>query len=266
MTWIITPSYAASPAAHAFACLEQARATASGGEFISRSNRASCRRVTVGGQRFYVKIYDFSAKGLRVWLGRSKARTEWENLALFRSLGIATPDVVAYGETRRHGRVRSGALITAEVPSAVDLRTLAQRKDPRWADAAWRRAVLMQIADYARRLHQAGFIHNDLNWRNILVTLEGPPKVYFIDCPSGRWCPRPLRERGAAKDLAFLDKLGRQHISRTDRLRFYRYYRETGPLQAEDKRRIGRILGYLRQRFGDKYDRRQAAHTEEAKA
>lgn len=267
MTWIVTPSYADTPAAQTFASLEQARACASGGEFVSRSNRASCRRVSVEGQRFYIKIYDFSCKGLRVWLGRSKARTEWENLALFRSLGIATPEVVAYGETRKHGRVRSGALVTAEIPFTADLRTLAQRKDPHLADAAWRRTVLKQVAEYARRLHRAGFIHNDLNWRNVLVNLEGAPEVYFIDCPSGRWVPRPLRERGVVKDLAFLDKLGRQYLSRADRLRFYRYYREeTGRLSPDGKRRIGRILGYLRERFGDRYDRRPAAHREEVKA
>ena len=264
MTWIINTSYAASPAAQSFSSLEQARASASGGEYFSRSNRASCRRVSVEGQGFYIKIYDFSARGLRVWLGRSKARTEWENLALFRSLGIPTPDVVACGETRKHGRVQSGALVTAEIPSAVDLRTLALRRDERLADAAWRRSVLRQVADYVRRLHRAGFIHNDLNWRNILVKLEGAPEVYFIDCPSGHWCPRPLRERRMAKDLAFLDKLGRQYLSRTDRLRFFLHYRETGCLSPEDKRRIGRILGYLRERFGDKYDRRPRIDREEA--
>jgi hypothetical protein len=220
----------------------------------------------VGERRFYVKMYDFSSKGLRGWLGRSKVRTEWENLALFRSLGIATHDVVAYGETRKRGRVRSGALVTAEVPSAVDLSALAMRQHPLFLDAAWRRAVLQRVADYARRLHQAGFIHNDLNWRNILVTLESPPEVYFIDCPSGRWWPLPLRERGITKDLAFLDKLGRQYLSRADRLRFYCYYREISRLQPKDKRRIQRILDYLRQRFGDKYDRRPVVHTEEAKA
>lgn len=257
MTWIINPLYAASPAAHAFASLEEARATASGGVFVSRSNRASCRRVAVAGQVYYVKIYDFSARGLRVWLGRSKARTEWENLALFRRLGIRTPELVAYGETRRGGRVRSGALVSAEIPSAADLRTLAQRRDVRLADSAWRRAVLRQVAEYARRLHLAGFIHNDLNWRNVLVTLDGAPTVYFIDCPSGRPYPRFLRERGTVKDLAFLDKLGRQYFSRTDRLRFYRYYREADSrLQPDDKRHIGRILAYLRERFGDRYDRR----------
>lgn len=266
MTWIITPSYAASPAAQSFATLEQTRATASGGELVSRSRRASCRRVVVGGQGFYVKIHDFSCKKLSTWLGRTKMRREWENLTLFRSLGIPTPDVVAYGETRQHGRVRSGALVTAEVPSAADLRTLAQRRDVHLADPAWRRAVLRQVAEYARRLHQASFIHNDLNWRNILVNLEGVPTVYFIDCPSGCRVLRPLREKGVIKDLAFLDKLGRQYLSRTERLRFYCYYREAGRLQAEDKRRIDRILSYMRQRFGDKYDRRLAAHREEVKA
>jgi tRNA A-37 threonylcarbamoyl transferase component Bud32 len=254
MTWIITPPFADSPAAHAFATLEQAYAR--GGEIVSTSARGCCRRVEVGERRYYVKIYAGAGKGLRSWLGRSRVRTEWENLVLFQSLGIPTPPVVAYGETRKRGCFHGGVLITAEVPDAVDLRTLAIRRDAHLLDAVWRREVLRRVADYTRCLHQAGFVHNDLNWRNILVTTEGAPEVFFIDCPSGRWWPRLLREGRTIKDLAYLDKLGRQYLSRADRLRFYRSYREIGRLQPEDKRHVGRVLGYLRQRFADKYDRR----------
>ena len=91
-------------------------------------------------------------------------------------------------------------------------------------------------------MHQKKFIHNDLKWRNILVSPSDKDEVYIIDCPAGRLLAGPLLapffRRGVIKDLACLDKVGRQALSRTRRLRFYLRYAGLDKLDSEHKIRV----------------------------
>ena len=52
------------------------------------------------------------------------------------------------------------------------------------------------------------------------------------------------------KDLASLDEQARRHLSRTDRLRFYKRYRGIDRLQKSDKKTIRTMLG----RYGQPSD------------
>ena len=94
-------------------------------------------------------------------------------------------DRVGYGLERKYGSFVRGALITEEIPDTIDLASMAAIGDPRLRDRRWMAQVLRQIADITRTLHAAGFAHNDLKWRNLLVDGGGSPTVYLIDCPSG---------------------------------------------------------------------------------
>jgi hypothetical protein len=47
------------------------------------------------------------------------------------------------------------------------------------------------------------------------------------------------------KDLACLDKVAKQQLSRTQRLRFYLQYRGRARLNAGDKQRLGKIIGFF---------------------
>ena len=58
-----------------------------------------------------------------------------------------------------------------------------------------------------------------------------------------RWGP-VLRYR-IIKDLACLDKVAKQQLSRTQRLRFYLQYRGRQRLSAADKRRLRKIIGFF---------------------
>ena len=50
------------------------------------------------------------------------------------------------------------------------------------------------------------------------------------------------------KDLACLDKLGKQVLSCTQRLRFYHDYAERSRLNAKDKKRLRAIVSFFKGR------------------
>jgi len=219
------------------------------GTCVSRDPQSEVVRVEYAGIGYYVKRYRRAGKGLRRWVGRPRVVAEWQNLDYyFTRWGVPAAAVVAYGcEQRwglwRWGLFKRGALITRELSGCDDLATLAQNRDARLRDAAWLAHVSRQLAEATRRLHAHRFAHNDLKWRNLLVDQDG--KLFFIDCPSGRfWRGAFLRYR-IVKDLACLDKVARTVLSRTQRLRFYLYYAERARLNAADKRRVRRIVAFF---------------------
>lgn len=212
------------------------------GEMISSDALSKVLRVEHSGRRYYVKRYHRAGKHLHRFVGRSRVRAEWENLLQLQRWGIATPPLVGYGE-RRTVRGFRGALITAELPDTLDLATLAARDDARLRDRAWLDRVGGQLAAATRTLHRHGFAHNDLKWRNLLVDNDG--HLSFIDCPAGQhWRGTLLRYR-VVKDLACLDKVARQQLSRSRRLRFYLDYLDVPRLRRQDKAQLRKLLGFF---------------------
>ncbi|WP_316346890.1 lipopolysaccharide kinase InaA family protein [Desulfuromonas acetoxidans] len=217
------------------------------GTCLSKDPISSVQRITHQDATYYVKVYTRNGKGLRHYLGRGRLQGEWENLLYFSQLGIPTPRIVAYGQHKRHGMFKVGALITEEVPQSDDLLTLTKKDPQRFQDRSWVKTILRQTADYTSRLHQHGFIHWDLKWRNILVSTEeeAHPKIFFFDCPLGKTRWGWLRRRGTIKDLACLDKVGKKALHRTQRLRFFKYYEKIDRLTPAHKRKILQILNFF---------------------
>ncbi len=143
------------------------------------------------------------------------------------------------------GIFRRGALITREQRDTADLLELAREIPALLENGFWVRLVARQVAGYTKQLHDGGFVHTDLKWRNILVSRGDAPKVYFIDCPLGRKWLRFNLGRGIAKDLACLDAVAEQYLSRTQRLRFYKIYSGYDRMTRYHKQRITAVLNYF---------------------
>lgn len=249
-TWQLTDEFRGTEVEKKFPGLDEV--VACKGEVISRDRISHVKRVSFAGKCYYVKIYKAAGKRLRRFWGRSAVMWEQKNLQTLRSFGIPTAKIVGYGEERIIGFYRCGALITEEVENSLDLHSFAQKYPEKFREKAWLHAVIRQLACYTRSMHRMGFAHNDLNWRNILVTKEETPKIFFIDCPNGRFLRGSLQQRKITRDLAHLDKIGREMVSRTNLLRFYKYYMAQERLSEEDKRFISRIV-----RFHDKHRERK---------
>lgn len=180
-------------------------------------------------EEVFYKQYEY-ARPAWGFLGRaSKARREWDSYAAFARLEINCAERLAVGEERDAlGRLQRAFILTRTVPEARTLTEFVEQKcaDRRSAEARMLRgSLLRQLADMTRRLHKGGFFHNDLYWRNILVTRSGKsePVLWWIDCPRGHFS-RWKRHRLALKDLAALDRLAAKHCSWGERLRFVREY------------------------------------------
>lgn len=241
--WKLNPEYAVGPTGTAFATLDAVFALQ--GEPIASDPLSEVLRVQVGSRFYYVKRYHGAGKHLRRFIGRPRVLAEWRNLMYFRAWGIPVATVVGYGMERRCGFFQRGALITEELPNTQDMARLARGNDPRLRDSRWLRHVLPQIAHATRIMHEHRFAHNDLKWRNILVDHLPLGNIHMIDCPGGTFWWGPFLERRKIKDLACLDKLGKYHLSRTQRLRFYLMYRGQQQLKRGDRARIRKILRYF---------------------
>ncbi|MDH3998932.1 MAG: hypothetical protein OET90_08840 [Desulfuromonadales bacterium] len=243
-TWSVTSPWRNSPAGEAFSSLEKVFALS--GEAISSDGESVIFRHEIDGQRFYVKQYH-RTKGLRSWVGKARIRLEAKNQLWFNQIGLPAAQVVAYGEQHLWGRTFCGALVTASLDNTEDLSRVAQQQPQWFQNRTWVNSLISQVAAIARTLHQHNFCHNDLKWRNILISQDTEkPQVYLIDCPLGqRWAP-PLLNRRMVKDLACLDKLARTVLSRTARLRFFKQYREAAKLTPHDKAMIRQTLDYFR--------------------
>ena len=241
--WYLHPDYADGETGRAFRSLDSVFRLQ--GEQITKGNLGATSRVTVGERTFYVKLYRQAGKGVRRWIGRSRLRGEWENLQHFADWKIPAAQRVAFGIEKRIGFFVRGAVITAGLPETDDLAQMAKRNDPRLKNRQWVNTVSGQLAQIARILHLHRFAHGDFKWRNILVTRTDPPQVYLIDCPGGRFWSPPFLQYRKNKDIACLDKVAKNVLTRTQRLRFYLDYLKAGRLDLISKKNLRYILRFF---------------------
>jgi tRNA A-37 threonylcarbamoyl transferase component Bud32 len=183
---------------------------------------------TVG--RFHLKRYRYAgwpkAKGLlgrgTGW-GTAPEVQEFKNLAFLREKGVPAVRPVAAASETKGMLLVAHALLTEDLPGAIDLeKRLAAPGDPVRDDPKTRRRVMELIGRHVHRMHGEGFTHRDLFARNVLVRVEeGDPSVAFCDCRRGG---SPTMNAKALLDLATLDAdlVGRVPVR--DRLRGLRSY------------------------------------------
>ncbi|HRW52930.1 MAG TPA: lipopolysaccharide kinase InaA family protein, partial [Phycisphaerae bacterium] len=178
---------------------------------------------------------------------RSRARSEYHALRLMRRLGIQAVRPVAFGERRILFFVRSCFLITESVPDAMPLSAFIQkfgahRGTPRSIEI--RREILVSLARQVRHMHDAGFVHRDLFWRNVLIRcLPGDRfEFYFLDASVGRWIRmRRRRDDSIVADLAAMGAAAPHFCSKADQLRFLLEYLGVKTLDPENRAWLRRV-------------------------
>ena len=258
-SWYLNPEYRDGDVAAYFQDIDAVFSLE--GEVVSRDALCRVLRVSIDGRCYYIKLYVGNGKGLvRQWFGLrgllapQRVMREARNFLFFREHGVPTATVVAYGLERSFGSFVRGAFVTEEVPQTRDLAKTVREHPEYLKNKPWLETVSKQVADMTRTLHDAGFAHNDLKWRNLLVDEGLSPKVYMIDCPFGNHWWHIFLQYRIVKDLASLDREAKNYLSRSQRLRFYLAYARLGRLNAGCKRQIRRIARFydsqrLRHRF-----------------
>ena len=193
------------------------------------TGRGEAYGVTLGGERAVVR---HARRGglLGPLLGDRYLGTPrlFRELAWSRRLaeaGIATPVFLA-GAWRRSGLVHRADVATARV-EGNDLGGLFFGADP---PAPARRAeVLRAVGRLVRRLHAAGFVHPDLQLRNVLVGGE-PPRAWLLDVESCRAAagaaPRARNLRRFYRSWEKWNRVRGPRLTPDDRAAFEAGYRE----------------------------------------
>ena len=147
-------------------------------ELIKSNPRRTIWRIRYDDLDVHVKRYELggllgSIKGL---FRRSPVASEFQNLLLARSLGVSTPQPLAFGQIGPRGIFGPSVLITASVPQAQPLPDYLRRTpmDQELADLS---------AELLGRLHLAGRTHPDLHLANLAVSAgpDGHHKLYLFD-------------------------------------------------------------------------------------
>jgi hypothetical protein len=164
--------------------------------------------VNGGSQPVLVKAF-----GLQPWLkdlrdrGRgSKARRAWLAASHLGRLAVGTPPPVGYLERWERGRLDESYFLAAYQPGVVSFREALLTLYHEMPEAANFMDLLECVASGVRRMHSAGFLHNDLGNQNILLRPDGPGRwrdFKVIDLNRGR-IRRSLGLRERARDLSRL--------------------------------------------------------------
>ncbi|MBI5406114.1 MAG: hypothetical protein HZA18_00270 [Nitrospirae bacterium] len=158
----------------------------------------------------------------------SWGRKEWEVIEAFRRCGIPALTPVAAGEKISLFRQES-FLMTEELIGFQSLDTFLRNYfSPPLAPEKMleKRAIIKEVAETAKKMHQAGLNHRDFYCCHIFIrrTEDGQREWRVLDLQRvdrRRW----LRNRWIIKDLAALNYSAPDRIiTKTDRLRFLVHY------------------------------------------
>ncbi|MCD6405258.1 MAG: hypothetical protein J7M19_05495 [Planctomycetes bacterium] len=194
----------------------------------SRSTRTV--RVEAGGRALYVKDYQYATwkRRFRIFFrgglfGRSRARREWDALAVLSRIGVEGPEAAALVENRRAGFLTGAIVATFEVEGTETLDDVLAREGfltgTRFVPPA------RALGRWVRKMHEAGYFDGNLHFRNILTRKSDPVRFYKIDSPRGRCARMPfVREILRTRDLATLALEGRGWVSPKLCLAFLKAY------------------------------------------
>lgn len=190
------------------------------GESITQAKTRDLIRYVAADKSYFIKRYWTSGKRLRRYMLRSRARAEWENIQFFHTLQIPAPHIIAYGEARKGVRYEGGAFIMEALPPVQPLDVLLAEGI---LSPLQKRNVLKQVALGMSVLHAHRFVHGDCFVRNFLIGTDDQ-RVYFTDCPRGRFMWGPFLTYHKRRDLRSFYMGAKSWLSRTEMLRMYLTY------------------------------------------
>ena len=196
------------------------------GEYVSKSPITNCFKVVLDdGRSFFFKRYTYpEAKQKRYWMRASKAQVEVFGYSQLKKLDIPTLNVIAFGEKRSFGKLVCAYIVTEGLNNSMDLQQFAAEV---WLDLPKQKRsdiylnLRSQIFEQLNKAHSAKLFHQDLHWRNILVTeANGGYQTTWIDCPRADYRKLPLSAKhGQMVDLSCLSRRCLDYLSRSERYR-----------------------------------------------
>lgn len=235
--------------------------------FVEKQGRSTGRfQIAIGNEAvtFFLKRYPTVSWWQRRWasLKSFPGPHESANLRAIAALGVAVPETLAVGTSRRHPCASFFA--TRELRGYLPLHEFipgALRTFPR--NSALLRTITARLAEIARSLHAAHLYHRDLYLCHFFARSapDGSVDMVLIDLARlkhSRW------PRWRVKDLAqLLFSSDLPGITRTDRLRFFLHYLQIDRLNAAARRLLTRVVAKAARyrRHNEKHRRAPASET-----
>jgi tRNA A-37 threonylcarbamoyl transferase component Bud32 len=170
------------------------------------------------------------------FLNRPTFEREYKNISQFKKMGIPTLDLIYFGIKKVNEKYQC-ILATKELDDyqSVELLSLPLLKKE------IRRIILDSIAEAMRKMHMHGYQHGSLYPKHIFVKYlpHQEAETCFIDLEKTR--KRFFKKATSINDLSTLNR-HLNHVSRTDRLRFFLIYRQEEKLSRESKKMLKTIL------------------------
>ncbi|WP_339648953.1 lipopolysaccharide core heptose(I) kinase RfaP [Halopseudomonas pelagia] len=245
------------------------------GEVFRELEARRTLRTEVRGKGYFVKIHRGVGWGeiAKNWLTLKRpvlgADQEWKAIEALTAAGVPTMTAVAYGERGANPATRHSFIITEELAPTISLEDYSRDWPIMPPPPALKRALINEVANMTRRMHQAGVNHRDCYICHFLLHTDQQPsaeqfRLSLIDLHRAQIRPAVPR-RWRDKDLAGLYfsalAIG---LTRRDKLRFLRTYfarplREVLASEARLLTMLEQKAAKLQARFERKYAQGDAA-------
>ncbi len=131
--------------------------------------------LVTGAGEIAVAVKQFRERGLRARLlrerGNSKAAKSFRMASAFTAAGLSTPEPLLFAEAT--SGVATAIFVSVCLAGRLELRFLLRARNAGTDQAAYpgidAAAAIAAVARFARRMHDAGFLHRDLSIGNLLL-------------------------------------------------------------------------------------------------
>lgn len=224
---------------------------------VLHDGRNSIKLYETNGEKIVVKRFGRLSLLNRIIYGRlrkSKARRAFEYAAKLKSLGIETPEEVAYIEKRDNGLMSESYYICLYT-DYISMLPFFYKRTLSAVEFADITPLLDALAAFLFRVHEAGVIHNDLNYTNILYKKTEQPGKQEYDKDSYRFTLIDINRMKFGKRLSLEERmhnLRRLNVSVPAHLYILQKYAE---LMGEKPQTLQMMVLNMRYRFEYKRER-----------
>lgn len=227
-----------------------ARALRQQGEVFREKEGRRTLRFEAGGKSYFLKLHQGVGwlevlKNLaQLRLPVISASNEWRAIGRLRQLGLHTLTAVAYGRRGLNPARQLSFLVTDELTGTVSLEELCAAWPGRPPGVALKRALIAQVADLARAMHQGGVNHRDFYLCHLRIDISmgrenlnaGNLRLTVLDLHRAQ-IRRKTPARWLVKDLGGLYFSARNiGLTSRDVLRFMKAYRRQNTRELANER------------------------------
>ncbi len=156
----------------------------------------------------------------------AKACKEGKNALSLQQFGIKTPEVLAFGEDRKHRRLIRDVVITRELTSILPLPYFIKHQAPDLSFQQKKR-IIEQFALLIKKLHDSGIYHRDVNFGNLFIEKYASGyRFALLDVDKVSFYSRPLSPEKRIRNLGDLLQLFWVFTTVTHRFFFLNAYLE----------------------------------------